>query len=1053
MLLVGFGTLNVTQPVAAANPGANIIRSGDARFEVLSPTLIRMEYAGNGVFTDAATFNVIGRDGFGATQFTSTVVDGWLLIDTDRMKMSYRVGSGPFTQENVRVVLENAGQRVVAAPEWASSTPTCAIGVLCEAEEGSLGSVKTAADHGGFTGPGFVAGFEAEAASTSYSVTVPTTGAYDLAVRYANAVGGDNQTTQRTLGVAVDGQGIGQLQLPVTGDWTTWSTSAVTLNLEAGSHTIMVVRGARDSGMVNLDSLALGTPGSAYPAAPNRVPGCVYGTVCDAEVGALTGGAVVMNDHNNAAQGSFVAGLQSATAGINLTFTDVPIAGRHTIQLRYANYRTGDEKAAPRTLSVSANGGAGRIATLPPTSNWDAWRTVALPIDLRKGDNRVTIGCPAADSCHLNLDTVAAAATGAAIMAPHAPLSGYRRGLDNIDGPASLTPGLLYEDGWSLLDDTASATFDQSTDQLGDRPSNSGKPYQDGYVFGYGTDYQQALHDLTTLTGPTALLPRWAYGVWYSKYHDYTADDYQNDVIPNFRRHGVPLDVLVTDTDFKAPDTWDGWQFDTQKFPDPRGFLDWSASQGLQNTMNIHPSVVSNDPQYARAQQTAKNKLTKNNEGCYTDTTHVGDCYVFDWSDPDQLKSYLELHQEMETQGVDFWWLDWCCEQSKATYPGVTPDAWINHQYAQRATSSTGRGFVLSRAFGSLQSGGYGGPTGVPTGPWADKRSTVHFTGDTASTWSSLEFQVGYTAGQAATTGLSAISHDIGGFNANRAKIAEDLYVRWVQLGAFQPILRLHGNHSERLPWEYGEQARIASTAFLNLRENLVPLTYSLARQATDSGIPVVRPTYLEYPGRQDAFAAAGGQYFYGPSLLVAPITSPGTSATTSVWFPPGTWTDYFTGKTYTGPSTAEVTADWNTMPVFLKAGGIIPQRGHNVTNDVQHPLDDVLLTVAGGANGSFSLYEDDGKTGTTSATTKIAYTENGGRRTLTVNPAAGSFPGQSASKVWSVAFTNAPAPKTVQINAKTLPQSQWEWNPTTRTLKVAVGSFQIDEKITIRYQ
>jgi alpha-glucosidase (family GH31 glycosyl hydrolase) len=403
--------------------------------------------------------------------------------------------------------------------------------------------------------------------------------------------------------------------------------------------------------------------------------------------------------------------------------------------------------------------------------------------------------------------------------------------------------------------------------------------------------------------------------------------------------------VLVTDTDFKSPSTWDGWEIDTSKFPDPKAFFDWSASQGLHNTLNIHPSIVTNDPQFPQAQATAKGGLTQS-----------GGSYVFDWGNPDQLKAYLDLHQTMEQQGADFWWLDWCCDGSYSSLPGVTPDAWINQQYADDTSKLVGRGFAFSRAFGSLQAGGYSGQEGLPTGPWADKRTTVHFTGDTTSNWATLKWEVGYTPGESASTGLSAVSHDIGGFNNDgtqttggepgSTKEADDLYARWVQFGTFQPIDRLHGNHSDRLPWQYGPEAKASAEKFFNLRENLVPYTYTLAEQANRTGIPMVRPLYLQYPEQQDAYAQDGAEYLYGPDVLVAPVTTPGTTATTSVWFPPGSnWTDYFTGQTYTGGTTHDITTDLGSMPVFLKSGGIMTTRTDNVTNDVQNSLTKVTVT------------------------------------------------------------------------------------------------------------
>jgi hypothetical protein len=1048
--------LGLSVPASAGPEGhsaqTRAVVSGDARFEVLSPTLVRMEYAGDAAFTDAPTFNAIGRDGFGNTPFTSTVADGWLTIRTSAVTVRYKVGSGPFTPQNVSVQLRSGRQLVTARPTWPSSVPTCETGTLCEAEDAALTGASVANDHQGYTGSGFAAGFETTGASLRYAVGVTTAGAYQFRVRYANARGGDGLSVTRTLSLSVDAGPATTLTLPVTGSWDSWALASADLNLSAGAHTLSVSRNANDSGHVNIDSLAVTAPGAAYPAPASTTMTCAYQSVCEAEAGVLAGGASKGSDHNGYSGSGFTAGLEQTSATDTVTVTGVPSAGSYALQLRYANWQS-TGPAVPRAVSVGVGGAAPSTVTLAPTSSWDSWRTVAVPVSLAAGDNAVTIGCPSADSCHLNLDTVAVAPTSAPLLAPHAPLGGYRRGLDGVNGSAPATPGLLYQDGWYLLDDTASAVFNDATHTVTQRPSHNGLPYQDGYLFGYGQDYQQGLRDLATLTGPSKLLPRWAYGVWYSKYYDYTAADYQNTILPKFRSEGVPLDVLVTDTDYKSPDRWDGWEIDSTRFPDPKAFFDWAASQGLHNTLNIHPSIVSNDPQFPAAQATAHGALTQNNASCYSDLGHSGDCYVFDWADPNQLKAYFDLHQTMEQQGVDFWWLDWCCEQSKSTLAGITPDAWINQMYADDTAKNIGRGFAFSRAFGSLQSGGYSSPTAVTTGPWADKRTTVHFTGDTTSSWDTLKYEVWYTPAEAASTGLSATSHDLGGFNGP-SQLPDDLYVRWVQLGAFQPIFRLHGNHSNRLPWEYSDPARTAAEKFMNLRENLVPYTYTLAEQTNRTGVPIVRPTYLEYPDQQDAYAAAGSEYFYGPDVLVAPVTTAGTTATTSVWFPPGQWTDYFTGKTYTGPSTQDITTDWTSMPVFLKAGAIVPTRSTDVTNDVQNPLTQVTLHVAEGANGSYSLYEDNGTSTTPgqSATTAIGYTKVGPQHLLGIAPTQGSFAGQVTQRSWTVVFDNATPPSTVTVNGVPARSTNWTWDAASRQLTVRVPARSVREATVVAY-
>ncbi|GAA5167657.1 MULTISPECIES: TIM-barrel domain-containing protein [Amycolatopsis] len=1048
-------TAAATEATAVPSPGGQAVVAGQARFEVLSPTLIRTEYAGDSAFVDSGTFNAVGRRDFGRTPYTTRTSDGWLTIETSAVKLRYKLGSGAFADDNLTVQLRTGAQTVTARP-WADRVaPTCAVGVLCEAEDLQLAGPGIATDHRGYTGRGFAAGFQNTGDRLTFRTEVQTAGTYELDLRYANATGGDGQHTTRTLTVRVDGGDAHTVTLPPTADWDTWALATTSVALTAGRHEVTVERTAGDSGDVNIDSLAVVPQGAAYPQpAPPAPTPCAFGVVCEAEQGALTGGARTANDHDDYSAHGFVAGLEQAGAADTLTVTGVPANGKYDLQLRYAN-ATGAQPAQQRTMSVAVGGAAATSVTLAPTSSWNSWRTVAVPVTLKAGTNTVTLGCPDATSCHVNLDTAAVTPARSPLLAPHAALGGYRRGLDGVDGTTTTAPGILYQDGWSLLDDTASALYDPRTQKVTQRPSHGGKPYQDGYVFGYGQDYAQALGDLAKLTGPATLLPRWAYGVWYSEYYDRTATDFQN-IVQRFRDEKVPLDVLVVDTDYKSPSKWNGWEIDATRIPDPTAFFAWAHDQGLHTTLNIHPSILASDPQFAAAQATAKGKLQPG--GC----GGGGDCYVFDFGDPDQLRAYLDLHRPIEQQGNDFWWLDWCCDGSVSSLQGVTGDSWINQQYADNADATLGRGFAFSRAYGSLQAGGYGSPTPVPTGPWADKRTTLHFTGDTTSDWATLAFEVGYTPGESAATGLPSVSHDIGGHTnglqqpgtePGSTKLPDDLYARWVQFGTFQPIDRLHSNHSDRLPWQYGPEADASATKFLNLREKLVPYTYSLAQQATVTGLPITRPLYLQYPGEQEAYAQAGGEYLYGPDVLVAPVTSPGTTATTTVWFPPGSeWTDWFTGRTYHGGTTAQVTTGWDTMPVFLRSGGIVTTRTGDVSGDVKNPLTDVTVTVAAGANGATTLYEDDGTSAQPkSATTDIRYTQLPHFGTLSIDAPHGTYPGRPAQRSWTVRVTNATSPAAVLVNGVPAARGTWSWDPATKTVTTRVAAQPTARPLTVQ--
>ncbi|HEY3478470.1 MAG TPA: alpha-xylosidase, partial [Streptomyces sp.] len=215
---------------AAAQPARRAVTAGNARFQVLSPTLIRTEYAGDGHFTDAATFNAVGRGDFTPPPFTATTSNGVLTIRTSATTLTYRLNSGPFDSSNLQV-RTNAGATPVTATPWRHLT--CAVGALCEAEDLTADGLGIATDHAGYTGEGFLAGFESTGTSATADVVATTDGTYSLTTRYANGQGGDGQHVARTLSVSVDGGAAQKLTLPVTANWDSWALASVPVTLGA----------------------------------------------------------------------------------------------------------------------------------------------------------------------------------------------------------------------------------------------------------------------------------------------------------------------------------------------------------------------------------------------------------------------------------------------------------------------------------------------------------------------------------------------------------------------------------------------------------------------------------------------------------------------------------------------------------------------------------------------------------------------------------------------------------------------------------------------------
>lgn len=325
-------------------------------------------------------------------------------------------------------------------------------------------------------------------------------------------------------------------------------------------------------------------------------------------------------------------------------------------------------------------------------------------------------------------------------------LGGWARGLDDQEQPVPLHDGLITRDGWYLLDDTRSPILTSAAPGFVARPPHDGA-YQDGFLFGYGHGYRRGLGDLRLLAGSAPLLPRRAFGNWFSRYWPYGEADFRQ-IVGRFQSERVPLDVLGLDTDFKWPvgqfaavadaylgrDTnypysWNGWDWNRNLFPDPKAFVDWLHSQGLATNLNVHPSIGARDARWAEAQQRAGG-LIAGSTSCNYFMADSQSCGVFDWTNPKHLDAYFALHEPFEQHGIDFWWLDWCCDESHARAPGLTEDTWINSLYAQRQRARGSRWPAFSRIGASYWA--YFGEQ--EPGAFAEHRQTIHFTGDSAAT-------------------------------------------------------------------------------------------------------------------------------------------------------------------------------------------------------------------------------------------------------------------------------------------------------------------------------
>lgn len=521
-------------------------------------------------------------------------------------------------------------------------------------------------------------------------------------------------------------------------------------------------------------------------------------------------------------------------------------------------------------------------------------------------------------------------------------LGGTARTLDQVDGTTPLEPGLNSRlQGFSILDD--SDTLIISEDGWLIPQSSSGK---DIYFFGYGLDYQECLNDFFHLSGKVPLLPRWVLGNWWSRFYPYSDESYMA-LMDRFAEEEIPLSMAVLDMDWHVTEVppeigkgWTGFTWNQELFPAPHEFLKELHCRGLKTAMNLHPAegIQPHEQRYIQACEAMGKK------------PELRQAIPFDFNNPDFVKTYFEvmLHP-LEQDGNDLWWIDWQ-QGDKLRFKGADPLWLLNYYHLWNHARNGKRPIIFSR---------YAGP--------GSHRYPIGFSGDSIISWASLKFQPYFTA-TAANIGYGWWSHDIGGHCAGVRD--EELFVRWLQFGVFSPILRLHSTSNlfnGKEPWKYAQPAEAILKNFLILRHQLIPYIYTMNWKCHFENLLLARPMYFAYPENNESYEISN-QYLFGSEFIVCPITEPEDKtlklARTVVWLPEKTdYYDFFTGIRYHGGKNMAVYRPMEQIPVFVKAGSIIPltEKREAVRNGAVLPKHLELIVFAG-SDGAFQLYEDSGE-------------------------------------------------------------------------------------------
>jgi alpha-glucosidase (family GH31 glycosyl hydrolase) len=652
-------------------------------------------------------------------------------------------------------------------------------------------------------------------------------------------------------------------------------------------------------------------------------------------------------------------------------------------------------------------------------------------------------------------------------MADTGNLLGTTRTLDQVRGSdVQLEPGLISRDGWTVVDDSERPLFD-SADFSFPRGEESPWPWvvlrasgerQDWYFFGYGHDYKRALYDFTQVAGKIPLPPRFAFGAWWSRYWSYTDHEFEQ-LIHEFHTHQTPLDVLVIDMDWHPTFNevagnnkldasghllgWTGYSWNKLLFPDPDQFLASVHEQGLKATINLHPAGgvqpwEDGYPEMARA------------SGVDPSTKH----YIpFDIADQKFAANYMKhMIHPLERQGINFFWLDWQQEDTTRV-PGLNPTWWLNYLFFSDQQREEKRALLFHRW------GGLG-----------NHRYQIGFSGDTISVWESLAFQPYFTA-TAANVGYAYWSHDIGGHMPGA--IDPELYLRWIQWGIFSPILRTHTTKNpdaERRIWAYPEPYSDLMRDCFARRYAMQPYIYTEARKTYDTGLAFLHPLYYDWPEAVEAYDAKN-EYMFGDSILADPITQPVAKdsqlATISLWLPPGDWVEWDSGAIFEGPTTIRRSFSLGQIPLYVKAGSIIPMQ--QVTSHTgEKPLDPLILTIFPLKNhqeSEYRVYEDSGDTpgyqhGEEAWTPiRAALSDDGTTLNVTVSPVEGHYKGMPIDRAFEIRLPGNWPPSSVNINGKPLSCRKrtgspgWRFDGDTLTTIISTPHFRVGESVTITVQ
>ncbi|WP_126243298.1 glycoside hydrolase family 31 protein [Chitinophaga rhizosphaerae] len=538
---------------------------------------------------------------------------------------------------------------------------------------------------------------------------------------------------------------------------------------------------------------------------------------------------------------------------------------------------------------------------------------------------------------------------------------GYAKDTDPLYRNIPFYYGLHNGIGYGLFFDNTFRTLFDFGSEREDASSFWARGGEMNYYFIYGPELLKVAESYARITGTAELPPLWALGYHQCRW-SYFPDTRVREIAKEFRDRGIPCDALYLDIDYM--DGFRCFTWSKEGFPDPKKLLKELSDGGFKTVVIIDPGIKV-DPEYSVYQELVqKGYACKRADGALMEgDVWPGKCAFPDFTDPKVRDWWAGLFKDLTDFGVRGVWND--MNEPAVFELGTFPED-VRHDYDGENVSHRKAHNVYGHLMSKATAAGLKKHL-MPRRPFVITRSAYSgtqrwssvWTGDNMSTWEHL-WLASVQCQRLSVSGLSFAGSDIGGFIGEPSG---ELYTRWIQLGAFHPLMRTHSASNDtgfdQEPWSFGPEYEAVIKSFIQLRYRLLPYIYTTFWQYAAYGTPMLRP--LAFVAQNDAHTHdLNHEFMLGDSILISHVSEPGMQEK-PVYLPEGTWYYYFNDQRHTGGQTVTVPTPISEMPIFVKGGAVVPQYP-DMEWVGQRKVEEMILQVYYGEGITHSiLYEDAG--------------------------------------------------------------------------------------------